>query len=122
MTTRLENALNNHVSELKAKGTAKGDEMVITKILPPEGANGPRYVVEGYKQTFIKMNSNSYLGLSMRKEVIEAEEEGTKNFGVGPGAVRFISGTHKAHVDLEKSIADSLPWNFDGRYFPAYHQ
>ncbi|MBP5202980.1 pyridoxal phosphate-dependent aminotransferase family protein, partial [bacterium] len=74
MTTRLENALNNHVNELKAKGTAKDDEMIITKILPPEGANGPRYVVEGYEQKFIKMNSNSYLGLSMRKEVIEAEE------------------------------------------------
>ncbi|MBR4490081.1 aminotransferase class I/II-fold pyridoxal phosphate-dependent enzyme [bacterium] len=105
MTTKLENALNNYVNDLKAKGTAKGDEMVITKILPPEGANGPRYVVEGYKQTFIKMNSNSYLGLSMRDEVIKAEEEGTKAFGVGPGAVRFISGTHKAHVDLEKRLA-----------------
>lgn len=103
--TKLENALNAYVDEVKAKGTAKGAEMVITEIIPPKDGNGPRYVVEGYKQQFIKMNSNSYLGWSMNKEVIAAEEQGTKQFGVGPGAVRFISGTHKAHTDLEKRLA-----------------
>ncbi len=103
--TKLENALNAYVDDVKAKGTAKGAEMVITEIIPPKDGNGPRYVVEGYKQQFIKMNSNSYLGWSMNKDVIAAEELGTKQFGVGPGAVRFISGTHKAHIDLEKRLA-----------------
>jgi len=103
--TKLETALNAYVDEVKAKGTAKGAEMVITEIIPPKDGNGPRYVVEGYKQQFIKMNSNSYLGWSMNKDVIAAEEQGTKQFGVGPGAVRFISGTHKAHIDLEKRLA-----------------
>lgn len=103
--TKLENALNAYVDDVKAKGTAKGAEMVITEIIPPKDGNGPRYVVEAYKQQFIKMNSNSYLGWSMNKDVIAAEELGTKQFGVGPGAVRFISGTHKAHIDLEKRLA-----------------
>lgn len=51
------------------------------------------------------MNSNSYLGLSLRDDMIKAEEEGTREFGVGPGAVRFISGTFKAHRDLEHKLA-----------------
>lgn len=103
--TKLNKALTTHVNGLKEKGTAKGAEMVITKVLPAKGANGPRYIVEGYKQEFIKMNSNSYLGLSMHPSVIHAEEEGTKTYGVGPGAVRFISGTHKPHIDLENRLA-----------------
>ncbi len=103
--TKLNKTLTAHVNGLKEKGTAKGAEMVITKVLPAKGANGPRYIVEGYKQEFIKMNSNSYLGLSMHPAVIHAEEEGTKTYGVGPGAVRFISGTHKPHIELENRLA-----------------
>ena len=51
------------------------------------------------------MNSNSYLGLSLRDDMIAAEEEGTRRFGVGPGAVRFISGTFQPHRDLEHRLA-----------------
>jgi len=103
--TNLNKTLTAHVNGLKEKGTAKGAEMVITKILPAKGDKGPRYVVEGYKQEFIKMNSNSYLGLSTHPAVVRAEEEGTRTYGVGPGAVRFISGTHKPHVELESRLA-----------------
>lgn len=103
--TKLDSSLTAHVNALKEKGTAKGDEMVITGIVPASDGKGPRYIVEGHEKEFIKMNSNSYLGLSMRSDVIHAEEEGTKKFGVGPGAVRFISGTHKPHIELEKRLA-----------------
>jgi len=51
------------------------------------------------------MNANSYLGLSLRKDVIEAEDAASKDFGVGPGGVRFICGTYKQHIDLEKRLA-----------------
>jgi glycine C-acetyltransferase len=51
------------------------------------------------------MNSNSYLGLSLHPEVMAAEEKGTQNYGTGPGAVRFISGTYAPHVELEKRLA-----------------
>jgi glycine C-acetyltransferase len=51
------------------------------------------------------MNANSYLGLACQKRMIEAEEDGAKRFGVGPGAVRFISGTYTPHIDLEKKLA-----------------
>jgi glycine C-acetyltransferase len=50
------------------------------------------------------MNSNSYLGLSSHPAVVDAEEAATRRFGAGPGAVRFISGTYQAHIDLENRL------------------
>jgi len=105
----LNNALNQGLNGLKAKGTAKGKEMVITGVKPAGGKNGPRYFIEGEgDKEFIKMNANSYLGMSLRKDIIEAEEEAAQQFGVGPGSVRFISGTYQAHIELEEKIAKFL--------------
>ena len=39
------------------------------------------------------MNSNSYLGMALRAEIVDAEEQARGTCGTGPGAVRFISGT-----------------------------
>ena len=104
--TKLNKILIDNVSDLKTKGIAKGDEMVIAGIKSAEGEKGVRYFVEGYGNTeFIKMNSNSYLGMSLHPEVMKAEEKATREFGVGPGAVRFISGTYKHYVDLEEKLA-----------------
>lgn len=104
---KLDAVLRKEIEQLIEKGTAKGDELVITGVKKAEGKFGPRYYVEGYgDKEFIKMNSNSYLGMSLREDVIEAEEKAAQEFGVGPGAVRFISGTYKAHVDLEAKLAE----------------
>jgi glycine C-acetyltransferase len=104
---KLNNALAGNVKELEESGRAKGEEKVITKVIQPANGKGPRYLLEGFgDKEFIRMNSNSYLGLPLRKDMIDAEEEGAKEFGVGPGAVRFINGTFKAHIDLEKKLAD----------------
>lgn len=106
---KLEQALNRDLDVLKQKGTAKGKEMVITGVKPAEGRYGPRYYIEGGgDKEFIKMNANSYLGMSHRKDVIGAEEEGARMFGSGPGSVRFISGTYKPHVELEAKLARFL--------------
>jgi glycine C-acetyltransferase len=51
------------------------------------------------------MNSNSYLGMSLREEIIQEEEKVAKEYGVGPGAVRFISGTFQPHRELERKLA-----------------
>jgi len=103
---RLHEALARETAELKAKGTAKGAEKVITAVLPKEGDRGPRYLLDGQgDKPFVKMNSNNYLGLSLHPQVITAEETATAAFGAGPGAVRFISGTFEAHVELERRLA-----------------
>jgi glycine C-acetyltransferase len=104
---KLNAALNKNLDDLRSTGRDKGAELVIKEIKKPQGEFGPRYILEGYgDQEFIKMNANSYLGMSMNKEVIEAEEEAAQKFGVGPGAVRFISGTHTLHIELEKKLAE----------------
>jgi len=103
---RLQNTINKQLDDLHTSGRAKGKEKTITGIKRAEGKFGPRYYLEGWgDKEFIKMNSNSYLGMSLREDVIDAEEKAAREFGVGPGAVRFISGTYKQHVELEKRLA-----------------
>ena len=102
----LERVLNESLNDLKKKGTFKGKETLITGIKPAEPGKGPRYYIEGQEnKEFLKMNGNSYLGLSLNHEVIKAEEEGARKFGAGPGAVRFISGTYQPHAELEERLA-----------------
>lgn len=103
---RLTDLLAAQVADLEAKGTAKGKEAVVTTVLPPAGERGPRFLLEGHgDREFVRMNSNSYLGMSLRAPIIEAEEEAARRYGAGPGAVRFISGTYAPHVALERRLA-----------------
>jgi glycine C-acetyltransferase len=103
---RLTEVLRDHVSDLEEKGTAKGVELVVTRAIPPSGDRGPRFHLAGEgEKEFLRMNSNSYLGMSLRPEVMKAEEEGTARYGAGPGAVRFISGTYDVHTELEGKLA-----------------
>lgn len=104
---RLSESLQQHVVSLEEQGTAKGAEDVITRVLPPENGRGPRFQLEGEgEKQFLRMNSNSYLGLSLNQRVRDAEEVGTSTYGAGPGAVRFISGTYRPHVELEQRLAE----------------
>jgi glycine C-acetyltransferase len=103
---KISSVLDRHVAGLDENGVAKGHEAVVTRVLPPEGDRGPRFLLQGEgERQFIRMNSNSYLGLSLRNEIIAAEEEAAREFGAGPGAVRFISGTYAPHVELESRLA-----------------
>jgi glycine C-acetyltransferase len=103
---KLSDVLSAHLDELRNRGSLKGKETVISGIRPAKGKKGPRYYIEGEgDKEFIRMNANNYLGMSLKKEVIKAEERATKEFGVGPGAVRFISGTYVPHLMLEKKLA-----------------
>ena len=103
---RLSRALDAHVARLEEADTAKGAETVVVAVKSAEGDRGPRFVLRGEgDKEFIRMNSNSYLGMGLRPEVIAAEEEATQAFGAGPGAVRFISGSYEAHLALEQKLA-----------------
>ncbi len=102
---QLDHSLKQEIEALKAEGRAKAPERVIVGYIPPTGEKGPRYRLKGSGREFIRMNSNSYLSLSNHPEAIEAADEATRNFGVGPGAVRFIDGTFSYHVALEERVA-----------------
>jgi len=102
----LSRLLAGKLGEMEAAGRLKGAETVVAGIAPAEPGKGRRYLLdrEGGRG-FLRMNSNSYLGMSFRPEVIAAEEEAVRHYGTGPGAVRFISGTSSAHTGLERQLA-----------------
>jgi len=103
---KLGETVSEELTVLHNEGRAKGKEDIITKVIKPHDTKGPRVLIKGYgEKEFLKMNSNSYLGMSLEEEVIQAEEEASRSFGVGPGAVRFINGTYGPHRDLEKRLA-----------------
>lgn len=106
-SNNLEAILNAELSAIDESGTAKRKEPVITKITGPVGKSGPRFFLEGEgPRPFIRMNSNGYLGMALRAEVIAAEESAVRALGSGPGAVRFISGTFHVHTALEQRLAE----------------
>ena len=103
---RLAGALTATMEAMGREGRLKGRETVFTGIVPASGRYGPRYRIESEgDRAFIRMNSNSYLGLSIEPAMIEAEECAVRAGGTGPGAVRFISGTWAAHTALESRLA-----------------
>lgn len=105
---KLDQSLEKELTALKKEGRGKSEERVIQGYIPPTGDRGPRYKLLGSDNEFLRMNSNSYLSLSNHKELIKAADGATHEFGVGPGAVRFIDGTFTFHAQLEQRIADFL--------------
>ena len=103
---RLSQQLASELAGLDASGSRKGYEDVTVEVIPPQGARGPRYRLasEG-DRLFLRMNSNGYLGMALRDELLAAEETAARAFGAGPQAVRFIAGTYAPHVSLEHALA-----------------
>ncbi|MBU1139818.1 MAG: aminotransferase class I/II-fold pyridoxal phosphate-dependent enzyme [Proteobacteria bacterium] len=104
--SKIKPILESKLLELRTQGITKGNERVISGVKPAANGYGRRYLLAGQGQKqFLRMNSNSYLGLAMHPAVIAAEEKACRAFGAGPGAVRFISGTFAPHLELEKKLA-----------------
>ena len=104
---KLEPLLTGKLAELQQQGICKGNEKVIAGMKAAGGGFGPRYFLEGYgDRAFLRMNSNAYLGLAVHPQLIKAEAETAEKFGTGPGAVRFISGTYRPHIELEQKLAE----------------
>lgn len=103
---RLKASLEEKIKEIDEKGIVKRKESVILEIKKCDGIKGNRYILKGEEnKEYIRMNSNSYLALHLNERVKQKEEEAIKKFGVGPGAVRFISGTYEPHKMLEERIS-----------------
>ncbi|HLC16934.1 MAG TPA: 8-amino-7-oxononanoate synthase, partial [Thermodesulfovibrionia bacterium] len=49
--------------------------------------------------------SNDYLGLSCRREIIEAAAEALSKYGMSMASSRLLSGSHELHQRLEERIA-----------------
>jgi glycine C-acetyltransferase len=84
---RIETVLAAELSKLSEAGTRKGRETVIAGLIPAAESKGPRYRLAGEgTRAFLRMNSNSYLGLGLDEQVIAAEEAAVRAWGTGPGA------------------------------------
>ena len=105
-THALNKLLAKRLDEMAHGGRLKGRETVLRAVIAAQDGRGPRYLIEGEgEKSFLRMNSNSYLGMALRSEVTAAEEHAVASYGTGPGAVRFIGGTWSPHVALEQRLA-----------------
>lgn len=68
-----------------------------------EGSAGRWVEVEGRK--LLLLCSNNYLGLATHPAVAEAAARAARDFGVGSGASRLISGSLRLHAALEEELA-----------------
>jgi glycine C-acetyltransferase len=105
MLEKLNLALDKNLSDLKSGGRLKGPEKIIVDILPPSNGYGKKIKISD-GASLINFASNNYLGISTDQRLVEAEHEASLKFGVGPGAVRFISGTQEPHVKLENYLSE----------------
>lgn len=71
-----------------------------------DGGMGPVITLDG-KQV-LNASSNDYLALASDRRLVEAAKAVLDEVGVGAGASRLVSGTHRHHVALESAVADWL--------------
>jgi 8-amino-7-oxononanoate synthase len=72
----------------------------LREISSPQGP-----IVDLGGKRLINFSSNDYLGLANDPRLRDAANAAIKEFGVGAGASRLISGTQSPHVCLEQSLA-----------------
>ena len=86
------------------------DELIKEDIYPYfhalETKQDTEVVMEGINE--IMLGSNNYLGLTSNKEVIDAGKNALDEFGSGCSGSRFLNGTTKLHLALEKELAEFL--------------
>src|SRR5215468_9669284 len=68
-----------------------------------EGAQGAWVTVDGKR--VLNLCANNYLGLANHPRLREAAHAAIERFGVGPAAVRSISGSLSLHQELEQQLA-----------------
>jgi len=68
-----------------------------------ESSHGSKISIN--RQIYIDFSSNDYLGLSGHPQIVHAAIQALKNFGLGSGASRLLSGTFSSHKNLEERIS-----------------
>ena len=88
--------IDQELAALRAAGT-------FINIRTIESAQGPTLRVNG--RDVLNFCSNNYLGLANHPRLAEAAVTAIRRYGIGPAAVRSISGTMSLHVELEQRLA-----------------
>ena len=71
-----------------------------------ESPQGPRVRIDD--REYLNLCTNDYLGLAAHPEVVAAAHAALDRDGFGMASVRFISGTHAEHKQLEAEITEWL--------------
>ena len=102
MNTTFKKIIEAELVAIKEKGLFKEEGIINSK----QG----REITIGSKK-YLNFCSNNYLGLSSKKELINAGKKTLDKWGFGLSSVRFICGTLKIHKELEKKIAKFMGYD-----------
>ena len=80
---------------------AAGLSRTLTEV---EGTQDTRISIDG--RDVLSLCSNNYLGLANHPQLIEAAAAAARDYGVGSGASRLISGSMRLHHELEERLAE----------------
>jgi glycine C-acetyltransferase/8-amino-7-oxononanoate synthase len=89
--------LKKHLEQLAAQN-------MLRTLREIESAQGPRVRIDG--RDLLLLCSNNYLGLANHPALVDAACRATRDFGVGSGASRLVSGSMSPHHRLEEEIAE----------------
>jgi glycine C-acetyltransferase len=96
---RLRDLLRAQVDDLRRNGLFKHERQL-------QGPQGSAIRVGGHE--VINFCANNYLGLANHPAIVEAAQEGLRQYGYGMASVRFICGTQDLHKQLEAAVAAFL--------------
>lgn len=71
-----------------------------------DGRQGPTLTIDG--REVVSLASNDYLSLAGDRRIAAAAMAALERDGVGAGASRLITGTQRAHVELEAQVGEWL--------------
>lgn len=84
------------IEDMKKRG-------LYTPVRVLESSQGAWFTIDGKK--LLNLCSNNYLGFAQDKRLVNAAIAAVRKYGVGPGAVRPISGNLKLHMEAEALLA-----------------
>ena len=85
------------IEDMKSKG-------LYTPVRVLESSQGAWITIDGKR--LLNFCSNNYLGFAQDKRIVRAVIKAVKQYGVGAGAVRPISGNLTLHMQAEKALAE----------------
>ena len=85
------------IEDMKAKG-------LYTPVRVLESPQGSWITIDGKR--LLNFCSNNYLGFAQNKRIVKAVIAAVRQYGVGAGAVRPISGNLTLHMQAEKALAE----------------
>jgi len=101
MDARFEKTLEQELGKIREQGLFKEEWPIL-------GHQGAEIRVEGRGAPVLNFCANNYLGLSGHPELLKAAHAALDEWGYGLSSVRFICGTQKLHVELERRVAQFL--------------